>query len=153
VENTSMGNLPPFAETVAELFQSTATLVWRTEATGHAVATFNVKSLVVDVDFEQQPHDGPWHVAFAVVRGDVHDQNNIALAFRLFNGVFQAVREFVESRKPEMLVFVAEDDDVASIFDTYLRRDRNTMEDLGYEMLGPYRVGRNSEWVLRRVNL
>jgi hypothetical protein len=49
---------------------------------------------------------------------------NMALAFRIFNGVFQAVREFPERREPEMLVFVAEDDDVASIHATYLFRDR-----------------------------
>ncbi len=146
-----MGSLPPFAETVAELFQSTAILRWRTESTTYAVATFVVKSLGVDVDFERRLHDGPWHIAFSVVRGDVDDQTNIALAFRLFNGVFQAVREFMESREPEMLVFTASDEDVARIFETYLRRDRNTMEDLGYELMGPDRVGQNSEWSVRRV--
>ena len=102
-----MGSLPPFAETVAEFFQSTATLRWRTESTVHTVATFAVKSLEVDVDFEQRSHDGPWHVGFNVGGGEPVDQMNMALAFRIFNGVFQAVREFMERREPEMLVFVA----------------------------------------------
>ncbi len=145
-----MGSLPPFAETVAESFQSTVILRW-SESTGHAVATFSIKSLVVEVDFEQRSHDGPWRVAFAVVREHDNGQSNIALAFRVFNGVFQAVREFMETRQPEMLVFGAEYDDVATIYDTYLRRDRSIMEDVGYELRVPYRVGQNSEWTLCRV--
>jgi hypothetical protein len=116
-----MGSLPPFAKTVAESFQSTATLHWRSESTGQSVATFNVKGLVVDVDFGPRPNDGPWHVEFAVLRGDVDDQNNIALAFRIFNGVFQAVREFMETGEPQAVVFTADDEDLASEWVTLLR--------------------------------
>ena len=146
-----MGSLPPFAETVAEFFQSTTTLVWRTESTVHTVATFTVKSLEVDVDFEQRSQDGPWHVGFNVGGGEPVDQMNMAPAFRIFNGVFQAVWEFVECREPETLVFVAEDDDLAGVWATYLHRDRNALEALGYELRGPDRVGQNSEWTVRRV--
>lgn len=147
-----MDSLPPFAETVAEFFHSTATLRWTTDSTDHTVVTFNVKSLAVDVNFEQRSQDGPWHVGFNVGRGEPVDQMNMALAFRVFNGVFQAVREFMERREPEILVFVAEDDDVTNIYATYLRRDRNAMDDLGYELRVPYKVGQNSEWTLRRVD-
>ena len=80
------------------------------------------------------------------------DQMNMALAFRVFNGVFQAVREFMERREPEMLVFVAEDDDVANIYATYLRRDRNAMDDLGYELMGSsIGWGKTRSGAVRRV--
>jgi hypothetical protein len=38
-----------------------------------------------------------------------------------------------------------------TMYRTYLRRDRNIMEDLGYELSVPYRVGQNSQWTLHRV--
>jgi hypothetical protein len=129
--------LPPFAETVAALLQSTAILRCRAESTGHAVAAFNIKSLVVEVEFAQRSHDGPWHVAFA-------NQTNIALAFRIFNGAFKAVWEFMERHQPKILVFTAEDADVANIYDTYLRRERRRMVELGYELMCPDRVAPQS---------
>ncbi len=71
-----------------------------------------VKSIVVEVDFEQRERNGPWHVSFNALHGDLPDLKNEMLAIRRLNGVFQAVREFIETRAPEAVVFIAKDDDM-----------------------------------------
>jgi hypothetical protein len=60
-----------------------------------------------------------------------------ALAFRIFNGVFQAVREFVKTREPEVVVFISKNDDVERIYETYLRREKASLEALGYRLERP----------------
>jgi hypothetical protein len=113
------------------------------------VATFDVRTLHVEVSFEQREPDGPWHVAFNVVAGDPAERT--ASAFRVFNGVFQAVREFIETREPEIVVFISKDEDVAGIYGTYLRREKTAIEALGYVVEGPHRVDPYTEFTLRRV--
>lgn len=76
-------------------------MTWKLKSTTHAVASFTVKSITVEVDFEQREHTGPWHVSFNTVCGDVADLKNELLAIRRLNGVFQSVREFIDTREPE----------------------------------------------------
>ena len=140
-----------FAESIAESFHSEVKVNWKLKSTAHAVAAFTVKSIAVEVDFEQREHAGPWHVGFSTVHGEITDRTNMALAFRIFNGVFQAVREFIETREPEVVVFIAKDEDLASIYETYLRREKRSVEELGYELEGPHRVDPYTEWTLRRM--
>jgi hypothetical protein len=79
------------------------------------------------------------------------DGSNVTLAFRIFNGVFQAVKEFTETPEPEILVFIAKDEDLASIYQTYLRREAADLEELGYRLEGPHKVEPYTEWTLRRI--
>ena len=72
-------------------------------------------------------------------------------AFSIFNGVFQAVREFVGVREPDTLVFATKRDELASIYQTYLRRESATLEELGYQLEGPNRVEPYVEFTLRRL--
>jgi hypothetical protein len=71
---------------------------------------------------------GPWHVVFEV---DQSDGTAVAhSAFEIFNGVFQAVEEFVEVREPETVVFATKRDKLAGIYQTYLRKESTTLERL-----------------------
>ena len=140
-----------FAELIAESFQSEVYVTWKLHSTTHVIASFAVKSIAVEVNFEQREDRELWHVSFNTVHVDLADRTNITSAFRIFNGVFQAVREFVEVREPEMMIFVAKDEDLASIYEVYLRRERSSIEELGYRIEEPHTVAPYAEWILRRM--
>jgi hypothetical protein len=141
--------LQSFAEFVAGEFHSEVPLIWKLKSTTHAVAMFSAGTVAVEVSFEQREHRGPWHVGFNVVHGEAAERT--LLAFRIFNGVFQAVREFIETREPAAVVFIAKDEDLASIYATYLRREKAAIEELGYVIEGPNRVEPYTEFTLRRT--
>lgn len=140
-----------FAEFIAESFDSDVPVNWKLKSTTHAVAAFAVKSITVEVDFEQREHAGPWHVSFNTLHGEMQDLKNEMLAIRRLNGVFQAVRQFIETREPEAVVFIAKDEDRAGIYSAYLRREKIRIERLGYRIDGPHRIEPYTEWTLRRV--
>ncbi len=138
-----------FAEFIAENFHSEADLIWRLDGPARAVAAFKAGSLSVEVAFEQRETNGPWHVAFDVVTGDPTERTS--MAFRVFNGVFQAVRDFIGTRQPAIVVFISKNDDLAGIYGTYLRREKNAIESMGYILEGPHRVEPYTEYTLRRA--
>lgn len=140
-----------FAEFIAESFYSEVPLNWKLKSPTHAAATFAVKTVLVEVSFEQREHNGPWHVAFNTLTGELLDRTNMTLAFRIFNGVFQAVREFIETREPAAVVFISKDEDLGGIYQTYLRREKVAIEELGYKLEGPRRIAPYTEFTLRRV--
>jgi hypothetical protein len=142
--------MPDFAEIIAESFYSETELIWKLNSQTHAIAAFEVKSIRVEVDFEQREKEGPWHVGFNTASGDLVDRTNMTLAFRIFNGVFQAVREFIDTREPEMVAFIAKDEDLAGIYGTYLWREKPTIQKMGYTLEGPRRIEPYTEWTLRR---
>ena len=140
-----------FADVIAESFYSEVKMTWKLNSTMHAVAAFTVRSIAVEVDFEQREQREPWHAGFNTVQGEVADRTNMTLAFPIFNGVFQALREFIDTREPEAVVFIAKDEDLASVYEAYLRREKNSIEEIGYKLEGPHRVDPCTEWTLRRV--
>ena len=140
-----------FSEIVAESFESDVNVVWELKSTTHVVGSFDVKNIRVGVDFEQREPNGPWHVGFSTSGGAAGDPRQLALAFRVFNGVFQAVREFIGTREPTAVVFIAKDEDVAGVYRIYLRREARAIEELGYRLEGPHRVEPYTEWTLRRI--
>jgi hypothetical protein len=103
----------------------------------------------VIVSFEQREDQGAWHVLFEVERGD--STAAVHSAFEIFNGMFQAVSEFVEVRQSDVLVFATKKDRLANIYQTYLRRESSSLAALGYELEGPHRVEPSMEFTLRRV--
>ena len=138
-----------FAEFMAESFNSDASLIWNYSGRSLATATFSVDRLKVVVSFEQRETGGPWHVAFEV---DQSDSTAVAhSAFEIFNGVFQAVDEFIGVREPETVVFATKRDRLAAIYQTYLRKESATLERLGYQLEGPLRVDPYVEFVLKRM--
>lgn len=140
-----------FAEFIAESFHSEANVIWVLKSTSHAVAKFQVKTISVEVEFEQREHRGAWHVAFNTAAGEISDRTNMVLAFRIFNGVFQAVREFIETREPDVLIFVSKDEDLERIYDAYLRREKPALEAIGYRLEAPQHVEPYAQFILRRA--
>jgi hypothetical protein len=125
-----------FAEYMAESFNSNAKLVWDYPRRSHATATFGVDGIKVIVSFEQRDTTGPWHVIFEVDQSD--STMAVHSSFEIFNGVFQAVEEFIEVREPEKMVFAnAKRDKLAGIYQTYLRKESSKLEKLGYALEGP----------------
>jgi hypothetical protein len=142
--------MPGFAEFIAESFHSEACVTWKLQSTSHAIASFIVNGVAAEVSFEQREPGGPWPVAFTVARVEPAERAVVS-AFRIFNGVFQAVREFIETRQPEIVVFISKDEDLAGIYETYLRRERSAIETLGYRLEGPDRVDPYTQFTLRRI--
>ena len=140
-----------FAEFIAESFDSEVPVNWKLKSTAHVIARFTIKSILVQMDFEQREHNGPWHVSFNTLHGEMPDLKNEMLAIRRLNGVFQAVHEFMETREPEAVVIIAKDDDRASIYSAYLHRESSKIESLGYKLEGPHRMEPYTEWTLRRM--
>ncbi|MGH9663789.1 MAG: hypothetical protein ACRD9L_05140, partial [Bryobacteraceae bacterium] len=98
-----------FVDFIAESFDSDVPLNWKLKSTTLAVAAFAVKSIAVEVEFGRREANGTWHVSFNTLHGEMADLKDEMLAFRRLNGVFQAVREFIETREPEAVVFIAKD--------------------------------------------
>jgi hypothetical protein len=124
-----------FAEFMAESYNSNVELTWNFSPPGRATASFTVDSVKVVVSFEQRAAGGSWHVVFEVERGDRTEV--VYSAFSIFNGVFQAVQEFMEVREPESVVFATKRDALAGIYETYLWKEAATLERLGYVLEGP----------------
>jgi hypothetical protein len=136
-----------FAEFMAESYRSNVPLVWNLSCLARATAAFIVDEVKVIVSFEQPA--GPWHVVFEVDKGE---KTEIAYsAFDIFNGVLQAVEEFIQVREPDTVVFATKRDELAGIYETYLRRESASIESLGYELTGPRRVDPYTEFMLRRT--
>jgi len=140
-----------FVEFMAESYRSNVPLTWNLASRSQATASFTVDTVKVIVSFEQREGGGPWHVLFEVDKGQTSDTGLAYLAFSIFNGVFQAVREFVEVREPDTLVFATKRDELAGIYQTYLRRESATLEELGYRLEGPHRVEPYIEFTLKRT--
>jgi len=140
-----------FAEFMAESYRSNVRLTWNLASRNHATASFTVDAVKVIVSFEQREAGGPWHVLFEVNKRQTSDTELAHSAFSIFNGVFQAVREFEEVREPDVLVFATKRDELAGIYRTYLRRESSTLKDLGYRLEGPHRVEPYVELNLKRT--
>ena len=106
-------------------------------------------AIKVTVSLEQRKTDGPWHVVFEVDQSD--STAAVHSAFEIFNGVFQAVEEFINVREPEAVVFATKRDKLAGIYQTYLRKESATFEKLGYRLEGPHRVDPYVEFTLSRT--
>ena len=134
-----------FAEFIAENFESMASLTWDL-ADGRVLAYFSVEDVRVQVQFEERS-PGEWTVSFELLTA----LPSVYLAFHVFNGVFQAVEEFVSVRNPDRVVFVSKRDDMAHIYETYLRRERSRIEQLGYSLSEVQKVPPFREYILQRM--
>jgi hypothetical protein len=137
-----------FAEFMAESFESSVPLRWDHARASVVPARFSVDSVTVTVNFERRRADGPWHVVFEVDRGQGTEL--VYSAFAIFNGVFQAVEEFISVREPETVVFATKRDDLAGIYRSYLRKEARKLAELGYRLEGPIKVDPYMEFMLQR---
>jgi hypothetical protein len=141
-----------FAESFARGFSSDVDLQWDVSSSLRATASFSLgtDAIHVDVMFEQRVVGGPWFVQFEL-RPGASAKDALLHAFRIFNGVFQAVRDFASLREPEGLVFPSRNQDLAAIYRTYLAKEKQAFEDLGYEILKPLSAPPYLEYELRRA--
>jgi hypothetical protein len=138
-----------FAEFVAENFESTVDLFWDNPRRGIATARFSIRNVAVTVLFEQMEPDSPWRVGFTAERGEPTEV--ATAAFELFNGVMQALEDFLDIRQPEVLVLVSKTEQLARIYETYLRREAARIERLGYQLEGQLKADPHTEFTLRRT--
>lgn len=140
-----------FAEFVAENFESTVDLNWDNPHRGYATARFSVQEVEVTVAFEQLEPGSPWRAGFIAERGE--PTQVVLSAFEIFNGVMQALEEFLEVRQPDTLVLVSKAERLNRIYEAYLRREAERIEHLGYVLEGPVRVEPYAEFTLRRTRI
>ena len=105
-------------------------LRWDQKGLDRVDAAFSVGSVAVRANFELGDH--AWHASFKVKSDSAYD--TISLAFHVFSGVFQAVREFLAVREPEALVFATDREELAEIYRTYLENERKAIEGSGYSL-------------------
>lgn len=138
-----------FAEFVAEYFESSVNLYWDNPRGGYATARFSVQEVAVTVTFEQMEAGSPWRVGFTAERGE--PTQVVLSAFEIFNGVMQALEEFLDIRQPDALVLVSKTEQLTRIYDAYLRREAARLERLGYVLEGPVRSEPYAEFKLNRA--
>jgi len=136
-----------FAEFVAENFESTVDLYWDNPRRGYATARFSVQQVAITVAFEQMAEDSPWRAGFTAEHGE--PTQAVLSAFEIFNGVMQALEEFLEIRKPGSLVLVSKTEQLSRIYDVYLRREATRIERMGYALEGPVRAEPYAEFTLK----
>jgi hypothetical protein len=128
-------------------------LTWDYPHLGFARARFSPEEdellLGVSVNFEQREPDGPWYASFEVEGIDL--QSGVRSAFDIFNGVVQAIEEFLSVRQPQSLVIAAKEDRLGRIYETYLRREPKSIADLGYQLVSAEKVHPFSEFRLERA--
>lgn len=117
----------------------TAGLVWNYPHPARADARFTTGEVNTEVVFEQK--DASWHISFTV-QGPANEVAYSALA--IFDGVFQAVADFLAVREPATVLFATQREDLAHLYETWLMREAKRLEWLGYRVDGRHRV-------LRRV--
>jgi hypothetical protein len=137
-----------FAEFVAASFESIVDLFWDYPRRGLATAKFGVRDIAIIVTFEEPEPTAPWRVEFEVQRGD--SNSAVYAAFEIFNGVMQAVEEFLNVREPGELVIVSKSEQLARIYETYLKRESGRLERLGYSFEGLLHKNLYTEFTLRR---
>lgn len=136
-----------FAEFIAENFESTVDLYWDNPRRGYASARFGVRETAITVAFEQMESGSSWRVGFTAERGE---PTQVALsAFEIFNGVMQALEEFLDIRQPDTLVLVSKTGQLTHIYEVYLRREATRLERLGYVLEEPVRAEPYAEFTLR----
>ena len=121
-------------------------LIWHL-ADGRVLAQFAVEDLLIQVQFEERA-PGEWTISFELL---TTPKSMAYLAFHMFNGVFQAVEEFISVRNPDALVFVTKRPDLAHIYEVFLRREQDRIAELGYKLRDRQKVEPFIEYVLERV--
>jgi hypothetical protein len=116
------------ADSLIDVFDSDTNLTWTTEGLNRVIASFELENAQIKTTFNQISDD-EWQVGFE------SDQNlPMTSAIRVFSGVFQSVREFLEVRKPIALLFARKAQDLGELYDAYLKRQDTMLARMGYEM-------------------
>ena len=129
-------------------FDSNTELVWSTEGAGVAIAGFETAGTRVETRFEET-HKNEWRVGFEVF-SKASASENIHASIRIFRGVFQAVREFLEVRQPEKLAFVSKEETLGHLYEEYLEKQDTPLRRMGYRMIPPVRISPLAEFTIEK---
>ena len=122
------------AEAMIAAFDSTTKITWTTRGVETALASFTFRDLLVTVNFAQVS-GAEWHVGFDVAPDSAPLNAGVQNSIRIFSGVFQAVREFLEVRQPVRLVFASKQEALGHLYETYMQRQDTELSQLGYRMV------------------
>jgi hypothetical protein len=137
------------AEALIAAFDSNTELIWITEGTGQAIARFDASGAWVDTTFTATGKN-EWRVGFDVT-SNASASENIHASIRIFSGVFQAVREFLEVRQPEKLVFASKEEALGQLYEEYLRRQDSPLRQLGYRVATPVKSTPLAEFAIEKT--
>lgn len=137
------------AEAFIAAFDSNTELVWTTSEATHAVARFEVSGIRVDTTFTETGRS-EWRVGFDVT-SKASATENIHASIRIFSGLFQAVREFLEVRQPQRLVFASKEEALGHLYEEYLRRQETPLGKIGYRMAPPVKVSPLAEFAIEKT--
>lgn len=136
-------------EALIAAFDSSAELTWITEGPERTMARFDLPGARVDTTFtETAKHE--WRVGFEVA-SQASASENIYASIRILSGVFQAVREFLEVRQPERLVFAAKVEALGHLYEEYLQRQDTPLRQLGYRMAAPVKSSPLREFTIEKT--
>ena len=139
-----------FAGALIAAFDSNADLMWHNDGAGRAIARFDVSLTRVDTVFTETAKN-EWRVAFEVST-KASASESVHNSIRIFSGVFQAVREFLEVRQPSKLVFSSKEEALGHLYDEYLQRQENPLRELGYRMAAQVKSTPLTEFVIEKTS-
>jgi hypothetical protein len=116
------------ADSLIAVFDSDTNLTWTTEGLKKVIASFKLGDVHIRTTFDKISDD-EWQVGF-----DSDQKTTPASAIRVFSGVFQSVREFLEVRQPMALVFASKAQELGELYEAYLKRQDATLAQIGYVM-------------------
>jgi hypothetical protein len=137
------------AEAFIAAFDSNTELIWIAEGAGQAIARFEASGTLVDTTFTATGKS-EWRVAFDVT-SKASASENIHSSIRVFSGVFQAVREFLEVRQPERLVFASKEEALGRLYQEYLQRQDTSLREMGYRMASPIKMSPLMEFAIEKT--
>jgi hypothetical protein len=137
------------AEALIAAFDSNTELTWITAGTGQAIARFEVSGTRIDTTFTETGVN-QWRVGFDVT-SKANASENIHASIRIFSGVFQAVREFLEVRQPERLVSASKEEALGRLYEEYLQRQDTPLRQIGYRMVSPIRMSPLAEFAIEKT--
>ena len=137
------------AGAVIAAFDSNTELVWTTQGAGQTIARFEVSGIRVETTFNET-RKNEWRVGFEATSNATASEA-IHASIRVFSGVFQAVRELLEVRQPERLVFASKEEVLGHLYKEYLQRQDTSLRQMGYRMVPPIRIFPSAEFAIEKT--
>jgi hypothetical protein len=131
-------------------FDSNTELTWTTAGSSEVIAGFEVSGLRVATTFTETGKND-WRVAFDVT-SSASASDSIHASIRVFSGVFQAVREFLETRQPQRVVFASKEEALGRLYEEYLQRQDTSLHRLGYRMIPPLKSSPLTEFTIEKTS-
>lgn len=125
------------AEAFIAAFDADTELTWTMTGTTEVIARFEHSGMRVATTFAETGGHA-WRVAFDVT-SSVSASESIHSSIRVFSGVFQAVREFLETRQPQRFVFASKEEALGRLYEEYLQKQDTSLRRSGYRMIPPLR--------------